>query len=240
MNKTKFKRNCPKCNKEKIYSTKTHLERAIRDNSLCRFCAQKKVAEQRLAIITPDILEQRKENNKKRKDKYWPRYYLKNKDKIKERKRKIRASVEGKKKMKEYRDMYYKTTKGKEVRKAYKKKQIQDPIYKLNIYISNDIRRSLRHKNISKNKQHWENIVGYTIDVLIFNIEKQFKDGMNWDNYGKWQIDHIIPMSFFKYKSINDVEFKMCWRLENLQPLWKEDNLDKKAKVYKPEYYLNL
>ena len=60
------------------------------------------------------------------------------------------------------------------------------------------------------------------------HIEKQFKDGMMWENYGEWQIDHIIPKSFFKYKSISDVEFKMCWRLENLQPLWREENLSKK------------
>ena len=48
---------------------------------------------------------------------------------------------------------------------------------------------------------------------------------MTWDNYGKWHVDHIIPKSKFKFKSIDDAGLKECWKLENLQPLWAEDNL---------------
>ena len=39
--------------------------------------------------------------------------------------------------------------------------------------------------------------------------------------------NHIIPQSFFEFQSTDDVEFRMCWRLENLQPLWAFDNLSK-------------
>lgn len=43
---------------------------------------------------------------------------------------------------------------------------------------------------------------------------------MTWENYGKtWHIDHIIPRSWFNYKSPKDLLFKECWKLENLQPL---------------------
>ena len=54
---------------------------------------------------------------------------------------------------------------------------------------------------------------------------------MTWDNYGEWHVDHIIPKSFFQFNSIDDVEFKMCWRLENLQPLWGKDNIRKNGRV---------
>jgi hypothetical protein len=43
-----------------------------------------------------------------------------------------------------------------------------------------------------------------------------------WDDNDKstwkWQIDHIIPHSTFKYASMEDEEFKKCWALSNLRP----------------------
>ena len=54
---------------------------------------------------------------------------------------------------------------------------------------------------------------------------------MSWDNYGEWHIGHIIPKVFFKYKSTDDIEFKYCWSLDNLQPLWAKDNLRKKTYI---------
>lgn len=57
--------------------------------------------------------------------------------------------------------------------------------------------------------------------------------GMSWGNQGKngWVLDHIIPRIFFQYKSIEDVEFRYCWSLINLSPLWVKDNLDKGDKI---------
>ncbi len=82
-----------------------------------------------------------------------------------------------------------------------------------------------------KHNRHWEELIGYTVKQLMFHLESQFTEGMSWDNYGQWHIDHIIPISFFQYASFDDVEFKMCWRLENLQPLWAKDNLRKSNKL---------
>jgi hypothetical protein len=69
--------------------------------------------------------------------------------------------------------------------------------------------------------------LGYTIEELMSHLEKQFTEGMTWENYGEWHVDHIKPMSSFKFESVDDPEFKECWKLENLQPLWEEDNLSK-------------
>ena len=54
---------------------------------------------------------------------------------------------------------------------------------------------------------------------------------MNWDNYGEWHVDHIIPKSSFNFSSKHDKEFKECWALDNLQPLWAEDNIAKSDKI---------
>jgi 5-methylcytosine-specific restriction endonuclease McrA len=50
---------------------------------------------------------------------------------------------------------------------------------------------------------------------------------MTWDNYGEWEIDHVTPDSWFEYNSYDDLDFKKSWALDNLQPLWKNDNLHK-------------
>ena len=63
------------------------------------------------------------------------------------------------------------------------------------------------------------------------HLKKQFDDKMTWDNYGKWHIDHKIPKSHFKYEIAEDPEFKKCWALENLQPLWAIENYRKGDKL---------
>ena len=56
---------------------------------------------------------------------------------------------------------------------------------------------------------------------------------MSWNNQGKhgWVLDHIIPRKFFQYTSTEDVEFKYCWSLNNLQPLWEKDNREKSDRI---------
>lgn len=71
-----------------------------------------------------------------------------------------------------------------------------------------------------------EDLVGYDMDDIILDFEQKFKPGMNWDNWGEWQIDHIIPRS--KY-NIN--QLKECFDLSNLSPLAKLDNIKKGNRV---------
>ena len=52
---------------------------------------------------------------------------------------------------------------------------------------------------------------------------------MSWENRNKWHIDHIIPVSSFdKSEKISIIN-----SLDNLQPLWAEDNLKKYNKIIK-------
>ncbi len=104
----------------------------------------------------------------------------------------------------------------------------RNPQRRLSDAISCGIRDALKG---NKNRKHWEDLVGYIANQLRQHLEQKFTDGMTWENYGKWHVDHIIPQSSFVYNSPNDVEFKMCWRLENLQPLWAKDNKTKSNKL---------
>lgn len=98
--------------------------------------------------------------------------------------------------------------------------------------MSKNISRQLK---ASKNGRSWKDLLGYTVEDLLSHLEKSFRDGMTWDNYGRvWHIDHIIPKSFFIYDNYESEQFKACWSLSNLQPLLAEENRKKNNKVPNP------
>jgi hypothetical protein len=70
--------------------------------------------------------------------------------------------------------------------------------------------------------------LGCSIDDLKIHIEKLFLLKMNWDNYGEWHIDHIIPLAKFDLTDPNQI--KLACHYTNLQPLWAKDNLQKGKK----------
>ena len=111
-----------------------------------------------------------------------------------------------------------------------KKRKDSDPLYKLISNFRTAIYQVLKENNVVKNGHYFE-ILKYEPQDLIVHLEKQFKDDMNWKNYGKWHVDHILPISSFDIKEIGDGEFMKCWSLENLQPLWGEENIIKSNKV---------
>lgn len=108
--------------------------------------------------------------------------------------------------------------------REYKKARRADPQYQLEKNLSSAIRKSLRG---NKKGRKWETLVDWTAEELKQHLESLWKPGMSWDNYGDWHIDHKIPESWWKYANANDSEFKQCWALANLQPLWGKDNLIK-------------
>lgn len=103
---------------------------------------------------------------------------------------------------------------------------------RLSSNISTAMRISLRE---SKGGRHWEDLVGYTVEQLKIHLGRRFKHGMTWGNYGSfWHIDHIVPISAFNYETPDDIDFKKCWSLNNLQPLEAVDNWSKNNKLDKP------
>jgi hypothetical protein len=52
---------------------------------------------------------------------------------------------------------------------------------------------------------------------------------MSWDNYGKWHLDHIIPLSSFDLT--NREQFLKAAHYTNYQPLWAHENFMKRAKL---------
>ncbi len=80
----------------------------------------------------------------------------------------------------------------------------------------------------------WEAAAGYSLQDLKTHLAALFQTGMNWENYGEWHLDHIIPLAVFSYDSVHHSEFKQCWAVDNLQPLWARDNMRKHASIGVP------
>lgn len=138
---------------------------------------------------------------------------------------------------KEYRKEYLKIyrekniEKIKQIKRDYERnRKHNDPIYKLISNFRTAIYQVLKESNVEKNGHYFE-ILKYTPEELIIHLENQFKDDMTWDNYGKWHVDHILAISHHNIKEIGDEEFMRCWSLENLQPMWGDENIRKSNKI---------
>jgi hypothetical protein len=72
-------------------------------------------------------------------------------------------------------------------------------------------------------------LTGCTLEFLRAYLESKFEDGMSWDNYGVWHIDHIIPCA--KFDMSDPEQQKICFHYTNLQPMWGEHNIKKGARL---------
>lgn len=99
-----------------------------------------------------------------------------------------------------------------------------EPRIRIDNNFSSQIRQSLDR---GKAYRSWEVLVGYTLDQLVKHLESLFEDGMTWDNYGEWHIDHRTPRTWFDYERADDPAFRACWALTNLQPKWGRLNMKK-------------
>jgi hypothetical protein len=72
-------------------------------------------------------------------------------------------------------------------------------------------------------------LLGCTTEFLRNYLQSQFTEGMTWDNYGEWHIDHIKPCASFDLSKPE--EQNKCFHYTNLQPLWAIDNMKKGAKL---------
>jgi hypothetical protein len=159
------------------------------------------------------------------------RYYKNNKDKI------SKYYSEWKENKKEYLKEYQKKwrdenrDKVRSTKRNYEKtRKANDPLYKLISNFRTAIYQVLKENNVDKNGHYFE-ILKYSPDELISHLENQFKDGMTWDNYGEWHVDHIKAISLHNIKEIGDEEFMKCWSLDNLQPMWGKENIRKSNKI---------
>jgi len=198
--------------------------------------------------------EKGKLSNKKALTKYFKsskgketlrKWRKKNKDKLKKNNKEYNKEYYSSDKWKNYRKQYRKTDAHKASQKKYSKskkgretiKRVQATFYKKNknnpdYRLINNLRKRIRSflksKGMQKNSRMIE-LLGCSKYFLRTYLEKKFKKGMSWENYGKWHIDHIHPLSKFDFE--NSDSLKRACHYSNLQPLWALENIKKKNKI---------
>lgn len=114
------------------------------------------------------------------------------------------------------------------LKRKEKLRLLADPKSRLELNLRQRICVALRTRGKRKSGKTFE-LIGMTPQELRFYLENQFTDGMSWDNYGEWHIDHIRPIASFDLE--NGEEQKKAFHYTNLQPLWAGDNLRKGKKT---------
>jgi hypothetical protein len=105
----------------------------------------------------------------------------------------------------------------------------QDPLKRLKHNIKSNIITRLKKANFKKSKTSLEIVGLENWNMLKEHIEKQWEDGMSWDNHGlgpnntTWHIDHIIPLS----SATTEEEVYKLNHYTNLRPMWGSDNIRK-------------
>lgn len=128
-------------------------------------------------------------------------------------------------KTKERLKIYYQNN--KEKRKKYlKNKTSNDHLFKLKNAIRGRIRQFLKQRGYTKKNETFD-IIGCSPQFLKEHLERQFTNGMTWENRNEWHIDHIVPLSSAKTED----EIYMLCHYTNLQPLWAIDNMKKGSKT---------
>lgn len=196
-------------------------------NNYCKLC-QKHYREKNKEQIR-EYQKKYKQANKEKLFLQQTNYRKNNKQKIIERNKKYRLNNKEKIKLK-YQQW---SNKNREYIRIYKNQQYHNK-HKHNI--QNRLRSSLRSRirlAIGKGKKCAKtmDLIGCSLSHLRKHIEKQFVDGMSWNNYGfyGWHIDHILPCSNFDLT--DPLQQKQCFHYTNLQPLWAKDNLKKSNKL---------
>jgi hypothetical protein len=132
--------------------------------------------------------------------------------------------------LKEYREKNI--DKIRQIKRDYERnRKSSDPLYKLITNFRTAIWTVLKESNVDK-YGHYFDVLQYSPEELINHLEKQFNNGMTWENYGKWHVDHKLPITSFNIQEMGDSEFIKCWALDNLQPMWGDENIKKSNKLF--------
>jgi hypothetical protein len=111
-----------------------------------------------------------------------------------------------------------------------RRKRATDPMFRLQSALRGRVLSFLKGHNKSKKTMEY---VGCTVEQLRAHIESQFLPHMHWGNQGKgrgkWQVDHIHPLS--KVDPTDEEQVKRALHWSNLRPMWAIANIKKGNKV---------
>ena len=117
-------------------------------------------------------------------------------------------------------------------RKNLQRRRDEDPKYRAMMALHCRLYMAVKEKT-GKTME----LTGCSKEELITHLESKFIEGVTWENYGDWHIDHIRPCASFNLE--DPEEQKKCFHWTNLQPLWAADNIRKGDKWEEPTHSMH-
>lgn len=213
-------KKCNKCQKIRLIKFFNKRKASIDGlQNICKDCS--KLNSKNYYINNKDYYEQRYLSNKDSilsRNREWNK---RNKDKILKHKQRFRQNNPT------YNQDYTKINKDilnekRRIRENYRNKT--DILFKLKKNYRNRIYDYYSGTNRSKRSKE---IIGLSWDEFKNYLESKFQPGMNWNNYGAWHIDHIIPLC----SASNEIELEKLFYYTNCRPLWAKENIQKGGKI---------
>jgi hypothetical protein len=238
-------KHCNKCNETKeikYFGKHTGKIDNLEDN--CKVCRNEYIRN-----YFKNNKEQRKLTNKKAKEKL-----KKNPDYIKQKREKANIynatpkGIESQKRRLERIRLKLKNNESFRLKERERKRKYRnDPINKekrkinsserykkdLNYKFLIVLRNRMTHIIANRKAASTIKLTGCDMNFLLNYLEKQFKDGMTWQNYGGkigcWSIEHKACCALFDLSLLNHQ--KACFHYSNLEPMWHLENITKQDKI---------
>lgn len=235
---------CGKCKTEKpleeFHKCKAHKDGLSSHCKPCKKAADKKYNEENkesIAIKRKAYAQKNKERiaayekirakeNKEALKEYKRQYYLKNKESIVAKKSEYYEKTKDiaiARSRKHYRENKESIVIKK--REYDKRRRESNPVFKLVCNMRSRIYKYCRAMSLNKKFKTFD-ALGLTQDEFKTYIESHFAEGMTWDNYGEWHIDHTKPLCTAK----TEEDVFTLNHYTNLRPMWWFDNLAKGGK----------
>lgn len=117
----------------------------------------------------------------------------------------------------------------RETKRAYRKRRYRVDIqFRLRVLLRARLAQAVKPQLTTRLVMSLD--VGCTLPELRAHLERQFRDGMTWENHGTvWEIDHIYPIS--KIDLSTEEGQRRATHFSNLQPLLVAENRKKAARV---------
>lgn len=125
--------------------------------------------------------------------------------------------------------------------KVYDQRRYSQTKFRLTRSLNAAVRRHIKQFDANYSGRNRRHSVGWSTNDLVEHMISLFEEGMSWENWGEWQIDHVIPIAAVPVESDDDPVFKELWSLSNLAPLWAPDNNSKHHRLdwQLPDTYKN-
>ena len=233
-------KQCSKCREIKPLHNFIYISKAQRYDSKCKSCEKKYQIEYNIkhkAIIKQKQKEYRIKNIEKfiaNRDEYNKQnreYYQNNKETYKKKHSEYHKN--NKDWLNPHKRIYAKEHKEQINKRNQKRNKIRmqtDPTYKVKILMRNSSKKFITKGGKVDITCRTRDLLCKSAQEVRCHLEKQFRDGMTWENHGVvWHIDHIIPLDFFNQSDLTERKLANHWG--NLQPLLVAENLLKSNNV---------